>query len=87
MSKVQESTSINVIARAPFHVYFEGTAQALSARNKVGDFDILPGHADMFSVLQPCDVVIETDDEPVVFHISSGIITIRNDEVMLFVDV
>ncbi len=87
MSKVEESTSLNVIARAPFHVYYEGVAQALSAKNKVGNFDVLPGHADMFSVLQPCDIVIETDDEPVAFSINSGIITVRNDEVMLFVDV
>ncbi len=87
MSKIEESTVLRVIARAPFHVYYEGQAQALSAKNKVGDFDILPGHADMFSVLQPCDIVIETDDEPVVFTINSGIITVRSDEVMLFVDV
>lgn len=85
MSKDQPT--INVIARAPFHVYFEGPAQALSAKNKVGVFDVLPGHADMFSVLQPCDVVIETDAEPVVFAISSGIITVKSDDVMLFVDV
>ena len=87
MSKSSESISLNVIARAPFHVYYEGRAQALSAKNKVGEFDILPGHADMFSVLEPGDIVIETDAEPVAFTISSGIITVRNDDVMLFVDV
>lgn len=85
MSKDQPT--INVIARAPFHVYYEGPAQALSAKNKVGVFDILPGHADMFSVLEPCDVVIETDADPIAFAISSGIITVKSDEVMLFVDV
>lgn len=83
----EAEASLKVIARAPFHVYFDGQASAISAKNKIGNFDILPGHADMFSVLQPCDVVIETGEEPVAFTISSGILTVRNDEVMLFVDV
>lgn len=78
---------LTVIARSPFHVYYEGVASALTAKNKVGEFDILPGHADMFSVLVPCEVVIETEADPVVFDITSGIITVRSDEVMLFVDV
>lgn len=82
-----EQQTLTVTARAPFHVYFEGPALAISAKNKVGIFDVLPGHADMFSVLEPCDVAIETDNEPVVFAIQSGIITVRDNAVMLFVDV
>lgn len=85
--KTSNAEQLTVIARSPFHVYYEGVAVALTATNKVGTFDILPGHADMFSVLVPCEVVIETADEPVAFDISSGIITVRSDEVMLFVDV
>lgn len=84
---MKTDATLRVIARAPFHVYYDGTAFALSAKNKVGDFDILPGHADMFSVLEPCDVIIETEKDPVAFSISSGIITVRDDEIMLFVDV
>lgn len=83
----ESPAELNIIARAPFHVYYEGTASSISAKNKVGEFDILPGHADMFSVLEPCDVVIENGDEPVAFAITSGILTVKNDEVMLFVDV
>jgi F0F1-type ATP synthase epsilon subunit len=83
----ETATELKITARAPFHVYYEGQATSISAKNKIGEFDILPGHADMFSVLQPCDVVIETGEEPVAFTISSGILTVRNDEVMLFVDV
>jgi F0F1-type ATP synthase epsilon subunit len=85
MSKDTEQPSIlNVIARSPFHVYYEGPAETVSAVNKVGPFDVLPGHADFFSVLKPCDVTILTSDEPVVFHVHSGIITVRDNEVMLF---
>lgn len=79
--------NLNITARAPFHIYYEGPALAISAKNKVGTFDILPGHADMFSVLEACDVAIETENEPIVFAIQSGIITVRDNAVMLFVDV
>ena len=36
-------TNLTVIARAPFTVYYEGPASAVSAKNRVGPFDILPG--------------------------------------------
>lgn len=88
--KHTEDQQLNVIARAPFEVYYEGAALAVSANNSVGDFDILPGHADFFSILQPCDIVIRLLDdgaEPIVFHANNGIVTVRDNEVMLFVNI
>jgi F0F1-type ATP synthase epsilon subunit len=85
MSKKQD-TQLSVVAQAPFNTYYKGQARGVSAANQVGEFDILPGHADFFSVLIPGEVIIETDKDPVNFNISNGIITVRNDEVMLFVN-
>lgn len=85
MSK-QTNEPLTVIARAPFEVYYEGPAEAVSAKNKVGPFDILPGHADFFSMLMPGEVIIETEHDPVSFQINNGIITVRDNEVMLFVN-
>jgi F0F1-type ATP synthase epsilon subunit len=83
-----DKAGLTVIARAPFHVYYEGTAQAVSAANTVGQFDILPGHADFFSILEPGEVIIDTStSEPVKFYISNGIVAVRDDEVMLFVNI
>ncbi len=83
----QTKQPLNVIARAPFLVYYEGPAQVVSAKNPVGPFDVLPGHADFFSVLDPCQVVIEpAEGDPVTFTIRAGIITARNNEVHLFVN-
>jgi len=84
--KQTTGTELSVIARAPFHVYYEGSAQSVTATNKVGPFDILPGHADFFSVLSPGNIIIETTTNPVTFAISNGIITVRNNEVMIFVN-
>lgn len=84
MSQPTDIETLHVIARSPFHVYFEGEATALSAINKVGPFDILPGHADFFSMLSPCEVTVETASEPVRFIVNSGILTVRDNEIMLF---
>jgi F0F1-type ATP synthase epsilon subunit len=80
------SPVLNVIARSPFHIYYEGPAQVVSAANKVGQFDVLPSHADFFSVMSPGNVEIETESDVVRFIISNGIIAVRDDEVMLFVN-
>lgn len=87
MKHVDESRELTVIARAPFHIYYDGKARAVSAANKVGEFDILPGHADFFSMLTPGEVIINTDDKPVSFNINNGIVAVRDDEVMMFVNI
>jgi F-type H+-transporting ATPase subunit epsilon len=86
MAKAETPQTLSVIARAPFEVYYEGEATSISAINRIGEFDILPGHADFFSVLSPGEVMIETGGEPIQFMINNGIITARDDEVMLFVN-
>lgn len=80
------STKLKVIARAPFNVYYEGDAKVVSAENEVGKFDILPGHADFFSVLVPGEVIIDTDADAITFKITNGMVAVRDDEVMLFVN-
>ena len=83
-----DSPKLAVTARAPFHVYYEGDAEVVSAVNSVGPFDILPGHADFFSVLTPCEVTIQkASGEPVSFDIRSGIMTVRDNHVMLFANI
>jgi len=81
-----DKLELSVIARAPFHLYYEGAAQSVTATNKVGLFDVLPGHADFFSILSPGDVIIETSSGPINFVINNGIVAVRNNEVMLFVN-
>ncbi len=82
----QASPDLKVIARAPFEIYYEGTAKGISAANAVGEFDILPGHTDFFSILEAGEVMITTDAEPVTIKINNGIVTVRDNEVTLFLN-
>ena len=86
MSDAPDRTSLHVIARAPFHMYYDGPALSISAENKVGKFDVLPQHADFFSMLKACEITIETETEEISFPIHTGMLTVRDDEVMLFVN-
>lgn len=87
MAHVSDLSPLNVVARAPFHVYYEGPAERVSASNKVGNFDILPGHADFFSVLNPGQITIETKTDIVSFTITNGIMAVRDAKVLLFVNI
>lgn len=82
----KDTPMLSVVARAPFHVYYDGPAYSLTATNRVGTFDILPGHADFFSMLTPCTVIIDTEEEQVSFEAHNGMITVRDNSVMLFVN-
>ncbi len=82
-----QANSLEVIARAPFNVYYEGPATSVSGTNKVGQFDILPGHADFFSMLEAGEVVIAIrDKDSIVIEITNGIITVRDNSVLLFIN-
>ena len=83
----QDLQPLQVAARAPFHVYYEGPALRITASNKVGRFDVLPGHADFFSILVPGEIVIETTESVVTFTLTNGILTVHDNDVTLFVNI
>lgn len=83
----EDQTKLRVIARGPFKVYYDGPAESVTATNKVGTFDILPGHADFFSILEPGEITIETSSNPVYFNLNNGIVAVRDNEVALFVNI
>lgn len=72
---------------SPYQTYYEGEATALSATNRTGPFDILPGHINFFSLLTGGTVVLNTGFQQLEFPISRGILRVTRDEVTLFADV
>ena len=87
VSKPNLTEKLNVIARSPFELYYEGEAMAVSAGSRIGQFDVLPGHADFFSMLTPGDVTIQTESgDPIVIDSTGGIITVRDNQAYLFLN-
>jgi hypothetical protein len=79
---------MRVKIHSPFHEYFDAPAQSVSAENATGPFDILPHHHNFISLLTPCDVVVRrTDQDDRRFRISGGMMHVKADQVVIFLDV
>lgn len=97
MSKVQtkskgvEATtvpSMHVKIHAPFKVYFDGQATSVSATNETGPFDILPHHHNFITLLGACDLVVRpAQGADQTIRISGGIMHVKQDNVVVFLDV
>jgi hypothetical protein len=81
-------TAMQVHVHSPFRDYYNGLAISLSAENATGPFDILPRHHNFISLLLPCEIVIRTVDEGErKIRISGGIIHVKANKVIVFLDV
>jgi F0F1-type ATP synthase epsilon subunit len=82
--------SKNLIATkifAPFTVYFEGEAKSISAVNESGPFDVLAHHHNFITMLLPCNLVVHTPYDDKTFRITRGLMHVRDNKVIVFLDV
>jgi len=73
----------------PFKVYYEGDARSVTAVNETGKFDVLPGHHNFITMLVPCDVIVVNPKEaqPKVIPIARGLMHIKDNKLIIFLDV
>lgn len=67
-------------------ILYQGSAFSISAKNRLGPFDILPRHANLISILSDCQLTIETPVGNKEFSIANGLIKVSSNSVNLFVD-
>ena len=89
-SEIEENgeLSMRVKVYSPFNDYFEGQAFSVSAENATGPFDILPKHHNFISLLNACEMVVRTvakGEQHI--KISGGIMHVKADQVVVFLDV
>lgn len=72
---------------APFKVYFDGPAVSISAINDTGPFDILVGHHNFMTLLNPGDIIVRTDKGEEKITITRGIMHVKANRVIVFLDV
>ena len=78
---------MHVKVYAPFKVYFDGIAKSVSAVNDTGPFDILPKHHNFMTLINSGEVVVMTDKGEEKFKITHGIMHVKADDVVVFLDV
>jgi hypothetical protein len=89
-SRMEENgqLSMRVKVHSPFREYFDDQAFSVTAENATGVFDILPKHHNFISLLIPCELVIRTVKEgDHKITISGGIMHVKADRVIVFLDV
>lgn len=85
MDKNQKRFKVKIFS--PYQTYYQGEAISLSAANRTGPFDILPGHINFFSLLTGGTVVVNTGFQQLEFQIGRGVVRVNRDDVTLFADV
>ncbi len=87
-SKIEDGVNMHVKVYAPFKTYFDGMAESISAINDTGAFDILPKHHNFMTLISPCDIIVRTGpDKEEKIKINHGIMHVKADEVIVFLDV
>lgn len=80
--------TMHVKVHAPYKTYFDDEAVSLTAENDTGQFDILPKHHRFISLLSPCEIVVrKPDSSEEKIKIQQGIMHVKSNEVVVFLDV
>ena len=89
-AKAPPETKLHMQVRiySPFRDYFDGPAFSISAVNATGPFDILPRHHNFISLLSACEVLVRTvQGSEYKILISGGLMHVKADKVIVFLDV
>ena len=79
---------IHVRVQAPYKTYYDGDATSVSAVNDTGVFDILGKHYNFISILSAGDIVIrKPNQEKETITIQQGVMHVKANEVIVFLDV
>ena len=78
---------LHIKVYSPFQTYFDRDALSISAVNSTGPFDILPKHHNFITLLNPCELVIHTVNDTQRIRIARGLMHVRANQVIVFLDI
>lgn len=84
---ITDGVNMHVKVYAPFKVYYDELADSISAANDTGEFDILPKHHNFMTLINECDIKVRSGEKEELIHIQKGIMHVKSDEVIVFLDV
>jgi F0F1-type ATP synthase epsilon subunit len=87
LSSTPLKEQLHVKIYSPFQTYFDRDALSISAVNTTGPFDILPRHHNFITLLNPCELVIDTVNGKQRIRIARGIMHVKANQVIVFLDI
>lgn len=82
----KEEVKLNITIRDRRKVLFFGKGFSLSSTNEKGDFDILPQHANIISLIRDYVVVDKSLKSEKKFTTRQGILVVKENNVQAFLD-
>jgi len=86
-TKRGQAPTMHVKVYSPFQTYFDDQAESISAANDTGNFDILPHHHNFLTLLNAGELTIRTPREKRNIKITKGLMHVKADQVIVFLDV
>lgn len=66
---------------------FKGEANSISSENKMGEFDILPRHANFITLISNSLTIHTVNEEKKTFKFSRGVLEVAENQVKIFLEV
>lgn len=83
----KDRQQMHVKVYSPFQTYFDNQAYSISGVNQTGPFDVLPHHYNFLTLLSAGELVIQTSTQPARIKISRGLMHVKADKVVVFLDI
>ena len=76
--------TLTIFIRSKSKTYFEGKCQTLTSQNEVGEFDVLPRHANFVTLIKDNIIINKGKEDEQKFDVTSGIINVENNKVDVY---
>lgn len=88
MSETDTQQLLQVKIISPKETLFEELVSSVSSTNSVGNFDILPQHANFITVVEKTPIIVRKPDKQVVtFNFPLAVIYAANNKVNIYTDI
>ncbi|HTK03841.1 MAG TPA: hypothetical protein VL401_03710 [Alphaproteobacteria bacterium] len=78
---------VDVIVRKRDGIVFQGKVFAVSSTNEVGDFDVLPGHANFICTIKNKVVIHSDQNNKKEYKIDTGILRAKDNKVEVYIGI
>jgi F0F1-type ATP synthase epsilon subunit len=85
--KIQVFDAIDVVVRKREGLVFTGHVFAVSSTNKIGNFDVLPGHANFICTISDYLTIHHTREKEEKMTIDSGILRAKGNLVEVYLGI
>lgn len=72
---------------APFKDYYDGVAKSVTATNDTGKFDVLAQHHNFITILRAGEIIVRDDQGDHTIKSEPAIMHVKNNQVIVFLNV